>query len=755
MMDTRLLEEKIKKTNTLKLQAIKSQLMDEKHKLKETIHYIQSQKSMSKYYGTPTLRQKVLESLQEKIKYQESLNHFEECRYQEISQILKKIEEMEEEHQNTIDKSLYALKKMREDFENEISESVKQYKIHFIKALQSAASGYRSFYLGKNIKNWTKRFDQFLDIFGAVTHVNRSIYPYEIDFEQGFNLQFGRTHRESKKQPILPVKIDLIHLPFSKLINVANKMIEECHCYKDDKARDYIELALNKLLNKMPPYFMIKKDGMIFSDLKKIIIVKDDEGIKKELGEEAKKKFSIVEEKLNEDLKEELSQIIQKTSKLVDNMVICIREDIKTIQDEQKKCIEDLEKLAEKLHHEIDAELVQFKNINIKAKENHHLAIESTQKLNEIFESILQNSSKQNREALFMLREESKMHLSDSKNAIDKLCVTLNDLEVCKNTIDSKMKDAKDILSSHILSEFDLRYINEFKKYESLKSFKSAIYKEHLAKCEIPEVLFKCAEMSDAKISIQEELDGMQQALSIIEMHFKKVKAEFDEKRPPHFDFESVKKLANTLFIDANKNLQIVIKKSSWISVLKESVETLLMDLKKTISSDLYCEIQELGNTINSQCTLALSVKEKSEFLKATLYDYTLNIEAEEKRAEAANREAIKLQNLKTFIRESILHNLHVWRVKGIWGGVDFQYQNKTYRIPHGIAKILTDQNNDWISGILKTIHERKRKKWSSFFRDEDTTGALYSILQKHLSSNAYSMESLQTEFKKIPGFKM
>jgi len=754
-MDTRLLEEKIKKINALKLQNIKSQLMDEKHKLTETIHHIQSQKSASKYYGTPTLRQKLLERLQEKIKYQESLNHFEECRYQEISQILKKIEKMEEEHQNTIERSLCALKKLCEDFENEISELIKQHKINFIKALQAAACAYRGFYINKNIKNWTKRLNQFLDIFGAVTHVNRSIYPYEIDFEHGFNLQFGRAHRESKKQPILPEKIDLLHLPFSKLIDVGNKMIEECNHYKDDKALDYIELALNKLLSKMPPYFMLKKEGVIFSDLKKIIVVKDDEEVKKELREETIKKISIIEEKLSEDLKDEICQIIQKTSKLIEPLVICIREDIKTIQDEQKKCKEDLEKLAEKLHHEIDSELVQFKNINIKAKENHHLAIESMQKLNDLFESILQNSSKQNREALFAFREESKMHLSDSKNAIDRLCVTLDDLECCKNNIDSKMKDAKDILSSHILSEFDLRYINEFKKYESLKNFKSAIYKEYLTKCEIPEVLFKCAEMSDAKISIQEELDGMQEALSIIEMHFKKLKAEFDEKSSPNFDFETVKKLASTLFVDANKHLQIVIKKSLWISVLKKSVETLLVDLKKTISPELYGEIQELGNTINSQCTLAHSVNERSEFLKTTLYDYTVNIEAEEKRTQAANKAAIKLQNLKIFIRESILSNLHVWRVKGIWGGVDFRHQNKIYRIPHGIAKILTEQNNDWPVSVLKIIHERKREKWSSFFRDTGSTGALYSILQKHLSSNVDSMDSLQADLEKIPGVKL
>jgi hypothetical protein len=212
-------------------------------------------------------------------------------------------------------------------------------------------------------------------------------------------------------------------------------------------------------------------------------------------------------------------------------------------------------------------------------------------------------------------------------------------------------------------------------------------------------------------------------------------------------------------------DLQLMRDKFALIHKYKVSIDEKFHAIKQHCSQksiEIYEPIQELMTMVNHQFAFAASFAADDASLARRLQVTLDQFNSEKAILQKKADEASYVMQLKEFVEESVLKNLHLWR-PNCFGGVKFPYQNKNYYVANGIAEIfyINKQLNDpqqWKIQLAKIVQERckmmRHWKYSFFHVRKPERNDFYHALQMHLDAKDESLDNLKSALKKISRFR-
>lgn len=341
----------------------------------------------------------------------------------------------------------------------------------------------------------------------------------------------------------------------------------------------------------------------------------------------------------------------------------------------------------------------------------------------------------------------------------------LDNAKNAQNGIQQKLLEAKNIFPVEIHREHQdtldmlcMQYMDAVKQKETTEAMITGVKTLPVALTEYTQIIMNCADMQEmiaqtkaacvkADLTVGEITRACDESLRLAKAGV--VKRSLEEK--------SLKRLE-----EAKATLQLATERLKRAEEIKLTEQKKLSDAGQRFTKEMHAKPQEIFDAVNNayaEVVVAQGVAEKTVVAAGETFK---KIQEHLAKAKQIEKEKQIATQLKQVILSTIFNNMDLWRIGKWGGGVTYQYDGKQFRIPHGVAELLSQllrsmDHNQWIKNVKKMAADRDqmgRTQWKyTLFhvRDESTTGVLYHAIKQHLELEEGSVEALEGALSKIP----
>lgn len=346
---------------------------------------------------------------------------------------------------------------------------------------------------------------------------------------------------------------------------------------------------------------------------------------------------------------------------------------------------------------------------------------------------------------------------------------TISIIKVLNETVEKKLQKAQKEFLPTVHDEYQdiydlavMQYSDAVKQNVASHNIFSSAQEMPQAFAEYTGIISRCAVIENEMVEVKKAATNVKLAVESLQ----KIYDEAGRLAEVGVAKRQLKMTAMQKYDEARLALSLATQKLKKAEEIKLAEQERLEKAKAIFSSEMHAKPQAIFDEMSSAFSDTVVTKKTAEIAFASIQALPRQLDEKFNEAKKIEKEKQIATQLRQLMLNAILNNLHLWHMGKWGGGINYQYNGQTFRIPHGVLEMIAELSrtvdyNQWIAKVVEMASNREmmgRTLWKYRFfniRDNETTGKLYHVIKENLNLTERSIESLRNGFETIKGLRL